>query len=613
MTKCFTTAFAPPVFVGRGPAKACRADRLCLVGRQARVHARRVAHPAASPYSYWFARAQGGLGDSAREEERGAFRAGDLIAGRYRVQGTLGRGSSGVTYDALDALDGDLPVAIKALSLRGMRSWKTLELLQREARALENLSHPGIPKYVDMLEVDTATDRVFVLVQRKAAGISLQELVDGGFHFSVAQITCLLRELLQVLNYLGTLNPPVLHRDVKPANIIINMDPQSETDLALSLVDFGGVNSGVSRLAGGSGAESPTNARGYFASTVVGTFGYMAPEQFAGRADVRSDLYAAAATVLFALTGRCPSDIPQKRLKLDIDAYLPRSRRDELGNVYTVIKKLLEPAPEDRYRNARVALDRLALRTRDRNDAAISATRRDYKDDTFADRDDDDDDDFGLGSMGGMLGMIGRGGRPRGSAASMSTAATSQIRHRKPAGTRVIADRDDSSRILRVFIPPRGFTSKTATSGVFALAWTGFVGFWTLGVLTGGAPIAASLFSLPFWFAGAKMAKRTVDDLGSTTELVVSMGENAERTSVFSLRVAGTLGDVREIDGDALDIQGARVVTSAYVNGEPVTGLVLDEGVRKHNFGEDLDITEQEWLCEEVNSFLVETRRGERR
>jgi eukaryotic-like serine/threonine-protein kinase len=596
-------AFVPPVLVGRGPAKACRADRLCLVRRQARVPARRLAGPA-RPYC-GFTRAQGG--DSAKQE-RGAFQAGDLIAGRYRVHGTLGRGSGGVTYDASDVLDGELPVAMKALSLRGMRSWKTLELLQREARALENLSHPGIPKYVDMLEVDTAADRVFVLVQRKAPGLSLQQLVDSGFHFSVAQIRILLRELLEVLNYLGTLNPPVLHRDVKPANVIIDMEPQSETELAVSLVDFGGVNSGVSRLAGGSGAESPTNSRGSFASTVVGTFGYMAPEQFAGRADVRSDLYAAAATVLFALTGRSPSDIPHKRLKLDIDAYFPRARRDELGNVYTVIKKLLEPAPEDRYRNARAALDRLALRTRDRNDE-ISA-RRDNNDGAFADG---NDDDLGLGSMGSVLSMIGRGGRSRGNVAPMSATAASQIRLRKPAGTRVIADRDDSTRILRVFIPPRGFTARTATSGAFALAWTGFVGFWTLGVLTGGAPIAASLFSLPFWFAGAKMAKRTVDDLGSSTELVVSMGENAEQASVFSLRVAGTLGDVCEVDGDALDIQGARVVTTAYMNGEPVTGLVLDEGIRKHSFGEDLDITEQEWLCGEVNSFLFEARRGKRR
>jgi hypothetical protein len=218
----------------------------------------------------------------------------------------------------------------------------------------------------------------------------------------------------------------------------------------------------------------------------------------------------------------------------------------------------------------------------------------------FADDDDDDDDEF---EAGNVLSMLGRGMRHRRDPVPRS-AQTVQIQRRRPAGTHVVLERDDSNRILRVFIPPRGFTGKTAASGAFALAWTGLVGFWTLGALTGGAPIAVSLFSLPFWFAGAKMAKRTVDDIGSTTEFVVSMGDSPDQSSVFSLHVGGTLGDVREIDGDALDVQGMKVTTSEYVNGEPVTSLVLEEGVSKHAFGEDLDILEQEWLCDEVNSFL---------
>jgi hypothetical protein len=302
--------------------------------------------------------------------------------------------------------------------------------------------------------------------------------------------------------------------------------------------------------------------------------------------------------VLLALTGRSPLDIPHKRLKLDIDAYFPRARRSELGNLYTVIKRLLEPAPEDRYRNARAALDVLTLRQQERREVKPNRVRG--FDSGFADGDDDDDDEFEAGTV---LSMLGQGMRHRGDPLPRFT-QTAQLQRRRPAGTHVVLERDDSNRILRVFIPPRGFTGKTAASGAFALAWTGFVGFWTLGALTGGAPIAVSLFSLPFWFAGAKMAKRTVDDIGSTTEFVVSMGDSPDQSSVFSLHVGGTLGDVREIDGVALDVQGMKVTTSEYVNGEPVTSLVLEEGVRKHAFGEDLDILEQEWLCDEVNSFL---------
>jgi eukaryotic-like serine/threonine-protein kinase len=530
---------------------------------------------------------------------------------------------------------GGAAVVLKALALRGMGSWKKLDLFQREGSALKSLSHPAIPEYVDSFEVDSGGDRVFVLVQKKAGGASLQELLDTGFRFTVPQVHSLFRQLLAVLQYLGALNPPVLHRDVKPANVIVNV--RRSDDVSLSLVDFGAVNSGVSRSGRGGGAS--------FASTMVGTFGYMPPEAFGGGADVRSDLYAAGATMLFAVSGRSPSDVPQRRLKMDLESILPRPQRAELGNTYTVMRKLLEPAPEDRYRTAQEALDALTSRARLHDEPTSASSRMAghvkpsgrargrlsaspgasnfgafdsafdsaFDDgrgngDGFYSFDSDDDDFDGVRRGGAAARVQSIVSKTLGGGAA---AATKPLR--RPAGSRVVIERDPDCRLLRIYIPPKGLTAQTASTGAFAVAWTGFVGFWTAGVVTGGAPIAFGLFSLPFWYAGLRMGKRVVDDVRSTTELVMSAGGGEKEVFFFSLRVAGALGDVRDAEGDSRDLDGASVAVEAHQSSQPVTSVVLREGVRRHTFGEDLDVVEQEWLCGEINSFLTAKPRLPRR
>jgi serine/threonine protein kinase len=69
-----------------------------------------------------------------------------------------------------------LQVALKALSLRGLRDWKQLELFQREAVVLQGLAHPGIPAYIDYFEEDTANDRAFYIVQASGLGVHVSTL-----------------------------------------------------------------------------------------------------------------------------------------------------------------------------------------------------------------------------------------------------------------------------------------------------------------------------------------------------------------------------------------------------------------------------------------------------
>lgn len=556
-------------------------------------------------------------------QQYGPFQVGDVIADRYRVLDVLGRGAQGTTYDAIDMLDNSNAVAVKTLGLRGMRTWKALELFEREGRALQSLSHPSIPKYIHRFEVDVDGDRVFVLVQQKAEGASLQELLDSGFRFTDRQVMSVFVKLLDVLRYLGTLNPPMLHRDVKPGNVIINISTTSSNDVDLSLVDFGAVNSGVANDTRNSTGLNPKSAQtaSTFASMMVGTYGFMAPEQFGGAADVRSDLYSAGATVLFAITGRPPSEIPQRRLQLDIESVIPAQRRLELGNVYAVMQKLLEPAPEDRYQSAQQALSALSAKQSprderaqlyreyyDRNrERAQARSSFDYGSSSLyptPDRYESDADDRNVGKPRSNQRKNSIFNRIQSFVSKSASSQLARKRLRKPAGSRVALDIDESNRLFRMFIPPQGFTAKTASSGAFALAWNGFVGFWTIGAVTGGAPFLFSLFSIPFWYAGAKMAKGVVDDVRSHTELVISNCGGEREVYFFSLQVKGALGSTRSAEGDSRDLVDARVDATMYVNNQPVTNIVLREGVREHVFGQDLTEPEQEWVCSEINYFL---------
>jgi hypothetical protein len=86
----------------------------------------------------------------------------EIIQDRYHLAEVLGQGGIGTTYRARD-VETDRWVAIKVVSLRQMKGWKTLDLLEREIKVLQALDHPAIPDYFDSFEVDRADTRVFYL------------------------------------------------------------------------------------------------------------------------------------------------------------------------------------------------------------------------------------------------------------------------------------------------------------------------------------------------------------------------------------------------------------------------------------------------------------------
>jgi ankyrin repeat protein len=258
----------------------------------------------------------------------------EMIADRYRILDILGQGGVGTTYLAEDTKTHH-KVAVKALSLRSSNDWKQMELFEREARVLKQLNHPAIPCYIDYFAVDTSEDQTLYIVQEWAPGKSLADLVKQGWRTNEAGVRKIAVQVLEILVYLHSLEPAVIHRDIKPHNLVMNEDGK------ISLVDFGAVQD----------TYYNTFMRG---STMVGTYGYMAPEQFRGQAVPATDLFALGATLLFLLTHRHPADLPHDRLRINFRSHLKVS--DAFADW---LEKMLEPDADDRFSSAQTALSAL--------------------------------------------------------------------------------------------------------------------------------------------------------------------------------------------------------------------------------------------------------------
>jgi serine/threonine protein kinase len=231
--------------------------------------------------------------------------SGEILADRYQCDRRLGKQAGRQTLLARD-LKTQQQVVVKLLSFSSDFNWEDLKLFKREVETLKSLSHPAIPRYLDSFEIDTPNRKGFALVQTYIEAKSLQEYLSDGRTFSEREVKQLAAALLDILAYLHQRQPPVIHRDIKPSNILLkNRSGNSVGEVYL--VDFGAVQT----LATQQGKTV----------TVVGTYGYMPPEQFGGRAVPASDLYSLGATLIALITKQHPADLPQKDLQIEFEQF----------------------------------------------------------------------------------------------------------------------------------------------------------------------------------------------------------------------------------------------------------------------------------------------------
>ncbi|MFO0745368.1 MAG: serine/threonine-protein kinase [Myxococcota bacterium] len=244
--------------------------------------------------------------------------------GPWVIEAPLGRGGQGTTFRAHHAETGRV-VALKRFRLAEADGWKAHDLFVRECETLRALEHPSIPRFVDSGE---SGDGTLWLAMDMAPGEPLSDAVKAGRPLDQATLEDLALQILAVLEYLHSRLPPVVHRDLKPANLVVGPDGW------VALVDFGSVRTAL-RPDGG--------------STMVGTFGYLAPEQLHGEATAATDLYSLGMTLAALATGIDAASLPRKGLRLDLERLVPDGRLREL------ILALTAPDPADRPQSAQAA------------------------------------------------------------------------------------------------------------------------------------------------------------------------------------------------------------------------------------------------------------------
>ena len=230
--------------------------------------------------------------------------SGIFLNGRYKIIRELGFGGQGKTFLCQDMrLSGNPYCAVKQLRPANTNDPiffdKAKRLFDQEIEALGKVGHhPQIPRLLDNFE----ENKEFYLVQEYVEGVSLSEELPPGTLWQENKVIEMLREILHILEFIH--QKEVIHRDIKPDNII-----RRNIDNKLVLIDFGCLKQ--------VGDTQLTTQGGKVLSTmVVGTQGYIAPEQLQGRAFPCSDLYALGMIGIQALTGKSAVELQTQYIDL---------------------------------------------------------------------------------------------------------------------------------------------------------------------------------------------------------------------------------------------------------------------------------------------------------
>jgi serine/threonine-protein kinase len=240
-------------------------------------------------------------------------RLGTTVAERYRIRALLGRGSMGFVYEVEDARSGTLG-ALKVLLPEVARNPEIAARLAREGKAMSLLSHHNI---VALLDAGTLDDGTPFIITELAGGTSLRAVMDAG-PIDQRRALSIVRQMLEALEHAH--GHGIIHRDVKPDNVIVTTDERSGED-TVKVLDFG-----VAKL-----VDDTRKLLGEAKLTQVGfeLFGsphYVAPEVVVGNAvDMRADVYSAGAVLFELLAGVPPFDDtdPVALLRLQAAAPVP--------------------------------------------------------------------------------------------------------------------------------------------------------------------------------------------------------------------------------------------------------------------------------------------------
>nr|MDQ3746287.1 protein kinase [Acidobacteriota bacterium] len=271
---------------------------------------------------------------------------GTLLYSRYEIVKRIGGGGMGAVYYAKDKNLGDQPRAVKEMiqtHLDESQQEKAVADFKRESMLLASLEHPSIPTIYDYFYDDTAS-RFYLVMKYISGGDCLARLRNApGNRIDELTVADWGTQAADVLDYLHNRRPPIIYRDLKPANLMIDGNTGR-----VMLIDFG-----IARWVA-------PQEKGV---TAVGTMGYAPPELFSGKAEPRTDIYSLGATMFHLLTGSDPQDNPLLIFDFSKNP-TPRQINPGISNeMEWILMRAVEYEPERRFRSAAEMRDALAQHT----------------------------------------------------------------------------------------------------------------------------------------------------------------------------------------------------------------------------------------------------------
>lgn len=244
---------------------------------------------------------------------------GAVIDGKYEILKEIGRGGMSIVYLAMDKhLNKQWAVKEIRKKGNGKNDEIVVNSLLAEANMMKKLDHPSLPRIVDIID----NGITIYVVMDYIEGESLDKILNEYGAQSEEMVVGWAKQLCDALGYLHSQKPPIIYRDMKPANIMLK--PEGN----IKIIDFG-----IAR---------EYKEQNLADTTVLGTKGYAPPEQYSGQTDARSDIFALGMTMHHLLTGVDPRSG---------EAYAPvRQWNPEISEgIEIIIDRCVEPAAENRY------------------------------------------------------------------------------------------------------------------------------------------------------------------------------------------------------------------------------------------------------------------------
>lgn len=249
---------------------------------------------------------------------------GSIIEGKYEVLTMVGKGGMSEVYLAMDK-NLNKQWAIKEIKKRARdrNNDVVIQSAIAEANLMKRLDHPCLPRIVDIIDKED----VIYVVMDYIEGEPLNKVLERTGPQPQETVVEWAQDLCGVLDYLHSQNPPIIYRDMKPANIMLQPNGN------IKLIDFG-----IAREYKAQNLEDTVS---------LGTKGYAAPEQFGGKGqtDARTDIYCLGVTLYHLITGKNPCEPPY-------EIYPIRYWNPELSSgLESIILKCTQLNPQDRYQN----------------------------------------------------------------------------------------------------------------------------------------------------------------------------------------------------------------------------------------------------------------------